>query len=126
MKYGPVSVNDDGSLTPVIFSQSYLSLMFLHWSKLAWLGFGIAFGITVFVALRIPRGKRIVPIFGWLHIAVGAVIIVGAFVARKYLGLDGLMTTDSIQINNLIVGPVIALLGFWLTKGESLAVDNSD
>jgi uncharacterized membrane protein len=117
----PVNVSlRDGSVTPVTFSESFLSLLFVKWSRPIWLRFGIAFGIAALLAFFIPLGKHIVSLSGWFHVVFGSIILAGALVLKKYLGLDGLGGADSIQLTNLLVGPTIAFLGFWLTR-ESIS-----
>ena len=107
---------NNGTSTPVNFSQSYIAQMFGNWNCVAWLGCGMAFVITGALALRTPCGKRVVFICGWFQVVFGTIILSGAFVLRGYFGLDGFGKSDSIQITNLIAGPGIALLGFWLTR----------
>lgn len=113
----PINVNTrDGSITRVTFSESFFSLLFVKWSRPIWLCFGIAFGIAALLFLLTPRGKEIISLSGWVLVFFGAMIFAGGFVLRKYLGLDGLGSAETIQITNLIVGPTLALLGFWLTR----------
>lgn len=114
-----INVNT-GAAVPVTFDLSYLSRMFILWHALTWMSFGIALAISVPVALWTPLGERFISISGVLLAIAGSILLVGAFVLRGYLGLDGLGSLDSVQTTNLVLGPTIALVGLWLMRKEPL------
>ncbi len=109
----------DGKITFVTFSVSYLSRMVVIWNGIAWLVFGIAFAITVPLALAPASGAHTVFVCGWLLVGFGGIILAGAFVLKKYLGLNGLDDLGSIQFANVVAGLAIAEIGFWLTRKPS-------
>lgn len=113
-----VDVNN-GKITFVTFSVSYLTRMLVNWHGLSWLVFGIALAITLSLAFTAPFGKRTILVSGRFLVGFGAIILVGAFVLKKCLGLEGLDNLDSIQFTNVIAGLAIAELGFWLTRKPS-------
>lgn len=112
----------DGRLTPITFSESYVTLMFSAWSRPIWTCFGIALLLAVPLALWMPGAKRFIPVAGWFYVAFGTLLWAGSFVLRRYFGLDGLGDHDSIQIENLFIGAAIALPGLWIARSGPMGI----